>query len=215
MLGVELDVVAYLERLRTELGRVAPEEVRRLGDLVYEAWRDGRFVFIIGNGGSACTASHLAEDLGKNCLREENMAKEGCRRLKVMSLTDNVGWITALGNDLGYDQVFLQQLMHYGSPGDVLIAISGSGNSPNVLAAVDWANRHQLKTFVMTGFDGGKLRRIGQDGIHVALDDIGMVESIHLSVAHWVVDDLHARVNRMPRNLRYGTATNCTASTIT
>ncbi len=195
MLGTDLDVVAYLERLQTELGRVDPDEVRRLGDLVYEAWQGGRFVFIIGNGGSACTASHLAEDLGKNCLREEDMAKEECRRLKVMSLTDNVGWLTALGNDLGYDQVFLQQLMHFGSAGDLLIAISGSGNSSNVVAAVDWANRHGLKTFAMTGFRGGELKQIGQDGIHVALDDMGMVESIHLCIAHWVIDDLHARVN--------------------
>lgn len=195
MLGIHLDVVQYLERLQAEIGRVDPDEVRRLGDLVYGAWRDGRFVFIVGNGGSACTASHLAEDLGKNCLREEDMAKEDCRRLKVMSLTDNVGWITALGNDLGYDQIFLQQLMQYGSAGDVLIAISGSGNSPNVLAAVDWANRHGLKTFGMTGFGGGKLKQIQQDGIHVPLDDMGMVESVHLCIAHWVIDDLHARVN--------------------
>lgn len=199
MLGIHLDVVEYLERLQAEIGRVDPEQVRRLGDLVYEAWANGRFVFLIGNGGSACTASHLAEDLGKNCLREEDMGKEGCRRLKVMSLTDNVGWITALGNDLGYQQVFVQQLMHYGSPGDALIAISGSGNSPNVLAAVEWANRHELKTFGMTGFGGGKLKQIQQDGIHVALDDMGMVESVHLCIAHWVIDDLHARVNRVGR----------------
>ncbi len=199
MLGVQLDVVQYLERLQDEIGRVDPDEIRRLGALVFDAWRDGRFVFIAGNGGSACTASHLAEDLGKNCLREEDMARDDCRRLKVLSLTDNVGWITALGNDLGYDQIFVQQLMHYGSPGDVLIAISGSGNSPNILAAVDWANRHGLKTFGLTGFSGGKLKQVQQDGIHVMLDDMGMVESVHLCIAHWVIDDLHARVNRLGR----------------
>lgn len=197
MLGIHLDVVQYLERLQAEIGRVDPDEVRRLGDLVYRAWQDGCFVFIVGNGGSACTASHLAEDLGKNCLRQEDMARDDCRRLKVMSLTDNVGWITALGNDLGYDQIFLQQLMHYGSPGDLLIAISGSGNSPNVVAAADWANRRGLKTFGMTGFSGGKLKQIQQDGIHVPLDDMGMVESVHLCIAHWVIDDLHARVNQV------------------
>src|SRR4030042_331782 len=80
-------------------------------------------------------------------------------RLKVLSLTDNVGWLTALGNDLGYDQVFVQQLMHYGSAGDLAVAISGSGNSPNVLTAVDWANRHGLTTFGLTGYDRGKLKR--------------------------------------------------------
>jgi len=115
--------------------------------------------------------------------------------LKVMSLTDNVGWLTALGNDLGYDQIFVQQLMHYASPGDLLIAISGSGNSPNVLAAVDWANRHGVKTFGLTGYQGGKLKQMQQEGFHVPLDDMGMVESVHGCIIHWVVDDLHARVN--------------------
>ncbi len=200
MLGVHLDVVPYMERLQAEIARVDPGEVRRLADLIYDAWNDGHFLFIIGNGGSACTASHIAEDLGKNCLREEDMRKEGLRRLKVMSLTDNVGWLTALGNDLGYDQIFVQQLMHYASPGDVLIAVSGSGNSPNILAAVDWANRHGMKTFGITGYGGGKLKQMQHDGLHVALDDMGMVESIHGCVVHWVVDDLHARVNRDGRH---------------
>ncbi len=200
MLGVHLDVVPYMERLQAEIARVDPGEICRLADLIYDAWKDGHFLFIIGNGGSACTASHIAEDLGKNCLREEDMRKEGLRRLKVMSLTDNVGWLTALGNDLGYDQIFVQQLMHYASPGDVLIAVSGSGNSPNILAAVDWANRHGMKTFGITGYGGGKLKQMQHDGLHVALDDMGMVESIHGCVVHWVVDDLHARVNRDGRH---------------
>ena len=79
-----------------------------------------------------------------------------------MSLTDNLGWILAVGNDCGYDQIFVQQLMNYGGPGDLAIAISGSGNSPNVLAAVDWANRHGLVTLGLTGFEGGKLRRMAE-----------------------------------------------------
>jgi D-sedoheptulose 7-phosphate isomerase len=195
MLGIHLDVEPYLERLQSEIARLDPAEIRRLADSVYEAWKAGRFVFIVGNGGSACTASHIAEDLGKNCLREEDMRKDDLRRLKVLSLTDNVGWLTALGNDLGYDQIFVQQLMHYGSAGDLLIAISGSGNSPNVLAAVQWANRHGLKTFGVTGYGGGKLKQMQQDGVRVALDDMGMVEGVHGCLMHWVVDDLHARVN--------------------
>ena len=106
----------------------------------------------------------MAEDLGKSTLREEDLRDESKRRLKVLSLTDNAGWLMAVGNDLGYDQIFVQQLMNYGQAGDLLIAISGSGNSPNVLEAVDWANRHDLKTFALTGFDGGKLRSLGQTG---------------------------------------------------
>ena len=200
MLGVQLDVEDYVQRLKAELDRLDRAEVTALADSVYEAWENEQFVFIFGNGGSATTASHLAEDLGKGSLREADLKDESKKRLKVLSLTDNVGWMTALGNDCGYDQIFVQQLMHYGKPGDLAIGISGSGNSPNVLAAIDWANRHGLKTFGMTGFDGGKLKQIQGSGLHVALDDMGMVESIHGCVIHWVVDDLFARVHREGRH---------------
>ena len=199
MLGVSLDVDDYLGRLKAELDRVGRDDVVRWGDLLYQAWDEGRFVFIFGNGGSACTASHFAEDLGKNCLCQSDVRDETARRLKVLSLTDNVGWITALGNDLGYDEIFAQQLIQYARPGDLAIAISGSGNSPNVIKAVDWANRHGLTTFGLTGFDGGKLKKLQRAGIHVALDDMAMVESVHVCLGHWVVDDLYARLNRSGR----------------
>lgn len=198
MLGVELGAADYIERLKTELGKIDPREVEALGAALYRAWLEGRFVFLVGNGGSACTCSHLAEDLGKNCVRPEDLASGG-RRLKILSLTDNVGWITALANDYAYEQVFVQQLMHYAQPGDLLVAISGSGNSPNVLAAVRWANEHGLVTFGMTGYDGGKLRQMARHGIHVPLADMGMVESIHACLGHWLVDDLLARITRAGR----------------
>jgi D-sedoheptulose 7-phosphate isomerase len=89
--------------------------------------------------------------------------------------------------------------MNYGSPGDLVIAISGSGNSPNVLKAVDWANRHGLTTFGLTGYNGGKLKQMQHHGLHVELDDMGMVESIHLCVFHWVLNDVFARINREGR----------------
>lgn len=200
MLGVNLDVEAYFKRLQTELDRLHPAQVTALADCIYEAWKNQRFVFIFGNGGSATTASHLAEDLGKGSLREADLKDETKTRLKVISLTDNVGWLTAVGNDCGYDQIFVQQLMNYGQAGDLAIGISGSGNSPNVLSAVDWANRHGLRTCGMTGFDGGKLKQLQQAGLHVPLDDMGMVESIHGCVIHWVVDDLFARINREGRH---------------
>ena len=141
MLGIELEVGDYLGRLKAELDRLDEDEVRSLADAVYAAWEKGRSVFVFGNGGSACLASHLAEDLGKSSLRECDLKDESKRRLRILSLTDNVGWLTALGNDVGYDQVFVQQLMNYGQPGDLAVAISGSGNSPNVLRAVEWAGR--------------------------------------------------------------------------
>ena len=195
MLGATLDIDPYLARLKTEIDRISREELRRWADLVYGAWQKGKFLFIIGNGGSGTTASHMAEDLGKSTLRSSDLKDESKKRLKVLSLTDNAGWIMAVGNDVAYDQIFVQQLMNYGSEGDVLLAISGSGNSPNILSAVDWANRHGLVTFGLTGYNGGKLKEQAKHGLHVALDDMGMVESIHLCLFHWVLNDVFARIN--------------------
>ena len=203
MLGAALDRAPYLQRLQDELTRVDLGDLQKWADLIYQAWEQDKFVYIFGNGGSGTTASHMSEDLGKSTLRPSDLKDESKKRLKVLSLTDNLGWIMAVGNDVAYDQIFVQQLMNYGSPGDVVIAISGSGNSPNVLNAVDWANRHGLITFGLTGYSGGKLKQMEQHGLHVALDDMGMVESIHLCLFHWVLNDVFARINHEGR---YATA---------
>ncbi|MBX7165652.1 MAG: SIS domain-containing protein [Pirellulales bacterium] len=206
MLGAKLELPAYLDRLNQEIARVDQGAIARMADRLYEAWEQDRFVYIFGNGGSGTTATHMSEDLGKSSLRECDLKDESKKRLKVMSLTDNLGWILAVGNDVGYDQIFVQQLMNYGRAGDLVIAISGSGNSPNVLAAVDWANRHGLKTFGLTGFGGGKLKQMQHDGLHVELDDMGMVESIHLCIFHWVLNDVFARINHEGRHAKNGHA---------
>ena len=199
MLGAMLNAEEYLTRLKDELDRVDRAHMQCWADHVYRAWENDRFVFIIGNGGSGTTASHMAEDLGKSTLRAEDLHDESKKRLKVLSLTDNAGWLMAVGNDLNYDEIFVQQLMNYGRAGDVLIAISGSGNSPNILAAVDWANRHDLITFGLSGYHGGKLKEMQKDGLHVDLNDMGMVESIHLCLFHWMLNDVFARVNHEGR----------------
>ena len=199
MLGATLPADQYLHRLETELRRIDQAALQRWADLLYRAWDHERFAFILGNGGSGVTASHMSEDLGKSTLRPEDLQDETKKRLKVLSLTDNVGWITAVANDVSYDQIFVQQLMNYGGRGDLVIAISGSGNSPNVLNAVQWANRQGLTTFGLTGYDGGRLKQIQQDGLHVDLDDMGMVEGIHLCLFHWVLNDVYARINREGR----------------
>ncbi len=199
MLGATLDKPAYLQRLNDEINRTNQADLQLWADLIYQAWEREKFVFIFGNGGSGTTASHFAEDLGKSSLRESDLKDETKKRLKVLSLTDNQGWIMAVGNDVGYDQIFQQQLMNYGSQGDVVIAISGSGNSPNVLNAVDWANRHGLITFGLTGYSGGKLKQMQKHGLHVDLNDMGMVESIHLCLFHWVLNDVFARINHEGR----------------
>lgn len=204
MLGVTLDRGDYVNRLSRELEAVDQDALGRWADLVHRAWETDRFVYIIGNGGSGCNASHMAEDFGKNSVPESALHDETRKRLKVLSLTDNAGWIMAVGNDLDYDQVFLQQLMNYGEPGDLLIAISGSGNSANILNAVDWANRHGLVTYGLTGYEGGKLKELQQEGLHVALADMGMVESIHLCLFHWVLNDVYARINREGRYQKNG-----------
>ncbi len=126
------------------------------------------------------------------------------RSIAAFSLTDNTSWITAIGADLDFEQIFVQQPMQYGRPGDLVIAISGSGSSRNVLNAVAWANRRGLITFGLTGYDGGRLRQIQGQGLHVPLGEMGMVESVHLTILHWVVEEIHARVNRVGRHAGAG-----------
>jgi len=196
MSTVERTIKTYLEELHATMSGMDLSEAQRLSDYIYDAWQQQRFIFIFGNGGSGATASHFAEDLGKNALRQVDLADDTKKRPRVMSLTDNTSWITALANDIGYEHVLVQQLVQYAQPGDLVLAISGSGNSPNVLMAVNWAKRRGLLAFGLTGFDGGRLRQLQQDGLHVPIHDMGMVESAHLAVIHWVVDDIHARIYR-------------------
>jgi D-sedoheptulose 7-phosphate isomerase len=183
-----------LERVAQELLEINPAEVRALADLIFDCYQRRKFIFVIGNGGSGSNASHFCEDLGKCTLRREDYDDDKKQRLRILSLTDNTPFILAWANDEGFERVFVEQLKNLASEGDLLVAISGSGNSPNILRAVDWANLHGLKTFGCTGFNGGKLRALAHKGLHVPLDDMGIVESIHLTAFHWVVDDLHRRI---------------------
>jgi D-sedoheptulose 7-phosphate isomerase len=193
MLGVSLDPRSFMERIGQELLRVNPQEIAALSEAIYQCYLHDRFVFVIGNGGSGSNASHFCEDVGKQCVTRADYATDK-KRVRILSLTDNTPYILAWGNDEGFERVFVEQLKNLASPGDLLVAISGSGNSPNILRAVEWANTHGLKTFGCTGFSGGQLRELAQQGMHVPLDDMGIVETIHLAAFHWVVDDLHARI---------------------
>ena len=193
MLGIKLSPVQFFDRVGEELRKLDPAQVQRLADALYACYEKRRIVFVIGNGGSGSNASHFCEDVGKGTLRRQDFDRER-KRIRILSLTDNTPYILAWGNDEGFERVFVEQLKNLASPGDLLIAISGSGNSPNILRAVEWANRNGLKTFGCTGFSGGKLRTLANGNLHVPLDDMGIVESIHLTAFHWVVGDLHRRI---------------------
>jgi D-sedoheptulose 7-phosphate isomerase len=191
MLGATLGAKDYLDRVCREIQRLDLNQVEQMSRLIEDAYHAGRFVFIIGNGGSGANASHLSEDLAKCTLRDF----ENQKRLKVLSLTDNAAAIMAWGNDEGYDRIFVEQLKNLASPGDLLLAISGSGNSPNILKAVEWANANGLTTLGITGFGGGKLKTLAHHNLHAGVDDMGMAESLHSVVFHWVIDDLYRRIS--------------------
>jgi D-sedoheptulose 7-phosphate isomerase len=178
----------YVAATATLLDQVDPGEVQALVDAIVDAYRQDQFVFIVGNGGSAASASHLCEDLGKGTLTD----LQGQRRLRVVSLTDNAPYILAWANDEGYERIFVEQLRNLAQPGALLIAISGSGNSPNVLRAVEYANEHGMRTFGVCGYDGGVLRSIVQQLLHVRSGDMGMVEAVHGVVFHYLVEALRA-----------------------
>src|SRR5271170_6666632 len=167
MLGTKLDVRPFLEKVGRELMRLDTAEVRALADAIYDCYEHRRTVFICGNGGSGSNASHFCEDLGKGTLRRCDFDNDAKPRLRIVSLTDNTPYILAWGNDEGFDRVFVEQLKNLASPGDLLIAISGSGNSPNILRAVDWANKNGVTTFGCTGFTGGKLQTLAKHNFHV------------------------------------------------
>ncbi|GAC1449749.1 MAG: SIS domain-containing protein [Isosphaeraceae bacterium] len=189
MLGATLGVKDYLDRVCRVVAGLDLSQIETLADLIEGQYQTGRFVFIAGNGGSGANASHLCEDLAKCTLRDP----ESQKRLRVLSLTDNSAWIMAVANDIHYEGIFVEQLKNLASPGDLLLAISGSGNSPNILKAVDWANSHGLSTVGITGFGGGALRNLAHHNVHVEVDDMGITESAHQVLFHWVIDDLYRR----------------------
>jgi len=168
----------YFLELRSTLDEIPMEKVERIVQIIYEAYRNNKYVFIMGNGGSASTASHFACDLGKGTICE------GKPRFRVMSLNDNMPLITALANDFGYEKVFIEQLMNLINPGDVVVSITGSGNSPNILKAVEYAKGQGAKTIGLIGFRGGKLKEIVDEHITVSNMNYGQVEDIHLILSH-------------------------------
>lgn len=174
----------YLKWTRESCDAIDPEQVSILIDLLMAARKKGQRIFIIGNGGSAATASHFCEDLGKCTLR----SLSDPLRFKVISLTDNLPYVTAWANDNGYDVVFEQQLRNIGEAGDLVIGISASGNSPNIIRAIEYANASGMTTVGMTGFSGGKLISLAHHSVHLPIADFGMAESMHMIIVHLVIN---------------------------
>ena len=179
--------VAYLGNVLTRLDF---EAVGRLTAVLDRARRDGRTVFFLGNGGSAATASHWANDLALGT------RVEGATPFRAVSLTDNVAALTAIANDVAYAEVFVRQLEGLLRAGDVVVAISASGNSPNVVRAIEYARAHGAVTVGLTGFDGGRLKALCDETVHVATPtgEYGPVEDTHLVLDHLVTGYLRARL---------------------
>lgn len=158
------------------------EAIDRVGRVLEDARLRGRTIFIVGNGGSAATASHFACDLSLG------PRVFGGQAYRAISLADNNALMTAAGNDLGYDTVFSEQLKTLLTSGDVVLAISASGNSPNVIKAVEYANHVGATTIGLTGFDGGRIRHIARENIHIPTPkgDYGPVEDLHLVLNHLI-----------------------------
>ena len=171
-------IEAYLQRLTAVLAGLDVDAIDRLAQWFRQAYDEGRTIFVLGNGGSAATASHYACDLNKGaCFRAE-------RKFRVHALTDNLATILALANDVGYEHVFSEQLKYFCRPGDIVVGISGSGNSPNVLRAMETARRLGATTVGLCGYGGGKLKSLVDLAVHIRADDMQIVEDVHLILGH-------------------------------
>ncbi len=171
---------AYVAAQKAALDSVPAEGVARLIETFRKALVEDRQIFVFGNGGSAANASHFATDLGKGA-----SDKVG-RRFRILSLTDNVSWLTALGNDYAYEDIFVRQLMNYARPGDLAMGISVSGSSPNVVKALEWSNQNGLHTIALVGGKRGSMAGLAQECLVVDDPHYGRVEDAQMGICHLV-----------------------------
>jgi D-sedoheptulose 7-phosphate isomerase len=168
----------YVRAQKDVLESVPVEAVSRLIELLCKGLREDRQIFVFGNGGSAANASHFVTDLGKGA--SDKLRK----RFRCLSLNDNVSWMTAIGNDYSYEDIFVRQLENYGRPGDLALALSVSGNSPNVVRAVEWARKSGLVTIALVGAKRGRLAAAAEHVIEIASTHYGRVEDAQMNICH-------------------------------
>jgi D-sedoheptulose 7-phosphate isomerase len=170
----------YRSELLRAIDTIDTERVAQAIEWFHEARANGRHVFVCGNGGSASTASHFVCDMVKGASYKRD------QRFKIMALTDSLPTLTAYSNDVGYDCVFAEQLKNFAQRDDVVMCISGSGNSPNVVCAMEYANSIGCKTIALTGRDGGKLGPLAQLNLHVPVPHMGRIEDGHMIICHMI-----------------------------
>jgi D-sedoheptulose 7-phosphate isomerase len=174
----------YAAKLTDALARQDWENSAVLANELAAAWRDGRRVFICGNGGSAANAIHWANDF------LYPIAKSGGRGMKISALPANVSVLTCLANDIGYDEIFAAQLATEAEPEDLLIVLSGSGNSPNIIKALEQAKASKMKSFALLGYSGGACKNLADVVLHFPIDDMQLVEDLQLIVGHMLLQAL-------------------------
>lgn len=168
----------YVAAQKSALDSIPAGEVERALETIRDAHRNDGQIFVFGNGGSASNCSHFATDLGKGS--SDKLGK----RFRVLSLNDNVSWMTAIGNDYAYEDIFVRQLENYGRAGDVAIGVSVSGSSPNVVKAMDWSAKHGLRTIALVGAKQGSVSKIAEQVIVIGDTHYGRVEDAQMGILH-------------------------------
>ncbi|MBI4994108.1 SIS domain-containing protein [Candidatus Peregrinibacteria bacterium] len=190
----------YIDQLVVGFSKIPTKAFEAIVDVIMEAYKDEKQIFIIGNGGSAAIASHVACDLGKGALT--NVYDIGEKRLRVISLTDNMPLFSALANDIGYEHVFEQQLRNLLKAGDVVIGISGSGNSENVLNALQYARDMKATTVGFIGFDGGKMKSLCDYYLHFEENNYQRCEDAHLIFQHLIASWMAKKKKRFDEDIK-------------
>lgn len=180
----DLLVNTYLEDLKKTLDNLNRDEIVNFANILESARQRGSKVFIFGNGGSGSTATHFACDINKGA----SMGKT--KRHRIIALTDNIPTMLAYGNDLSFDDVFVEQLKNFIEPGDVVVGISGSGNSKNIIKAIEFANGQENITVGITGFGGGKLKSIATYSVNANRNDMQISEDVHMILVHVLLKSL-------------------------